>query len=76
MGECIECGRPLTEEEFFENDAVCDDCADEDAFDHLGMYVIRGYRILDEEVVSCPDEEHVTIVYDSIETCRKRTFAA
>lgn len=76
MEGCIECGAPLTEEEFWENDGVCDDCYGDDVFDHLGIYVIRGYRTLDEEVIPCPDEDCATILYGQTDPCYRRPRVA
>lgn len=76
MGECIECGCAITEEEFWDNDGVCHECAEEDVFDHLHIYVISGWRELDEELISCPDEDRAMIVYDQTNPCYRRPKAA
>lgn len=74
--ECNECGVHMDELDWYENDGYCDQCLEDDAFDHLAIFVTGSYRILDEEIISCPEEEHVIMMYDQTHTYFKRAIPA
>lgn len=73
---CDNCGCELDDIDYYENDGFCDECLENDAFDHMGIHIVREYRTLDEEIVPCIESECVTILYGQIEASYRRPRSA